>query len=66
MYYNTLKKSNVTNENNAITDFDHTSYDTLVFEGKNSMKLNDKNTMTYGAEWTTTNMRGTRFGLSAG
>lgn len=62
MYYNTLKKSNVTNENNAITDFDHTSYDTLVFEGKNSMKLNDKNTMTYGAEWTTTNMRGTRFG----
>lgn len=34
MYYNTLKKSNVTNENNAITDFDHTSYDTLVFEGK--------------------------------
>ena len=26
------------------------------------MKLNDKNTMTYGAEWTTTNMRGTRFG----
>lgn len=62
MYYNTLKKSNVTNENNAITDFDHTSYDTLVFEGKNSMKLNDKNTMTYGAEWSTTNMRGTRFG----
>ena len=62
MYYNTLKKSNVTNENNAITDFDHTSYDTLVFEGKNSMKLDNKNTMTYGAEWTTTNMRGTRFG----
>lgn len=62
MYYNTLKKNNVTNENNAVTDFDHTSYDALVFEGKNSMKLDDKNVMTYGAEWTTTNMRGTRFG----
>lgn len=62
MYYNTLKKNNVTNENSAITDFDNTSYDTFVIEGKNSMKLDDKNTMTYGAEWTTTEMRGTRFG----
>lgn len=62
MYYNMLKKNNVTNENSKITDFDNTSYDTLVFEGKNSMKIDDKNVMTYGAEWTTTNMRGTRFG----
>ena len=62
VYYNTLKKNNVTDENSRITDFDNTSYDTLVFEAKNSMKVDDKNILTYGAERTTTNMRGTRFG----
>lgn len=61
-YYNTLKKFNTSIENNALSDWDRSSYDTFVLEGKNSTKVDDKNTLTYGMEYTTTSMEGTRFG----
>lgn len=61
-YYNTLKKDNVTNENAKVTDWDYSSYDTFVVEGKDSIRMDDKNTLTFGAEYTKTGMKGTRFG----
>ncbi|MGM9583814.1 MAG: TonB-dependent receptor plug domain-containing protein, partial [Phascolarctobacterium sp.] len=62
VYYNTLKKANQTYENKVFKDFDNTSYDTLVVEGKDSIKLDERNTLTFGAEYTSTSMKGTRFG----
>lgn len=62
VYYNTLKKDNDTKENNTVTDWDYSAYDTFVVEGKDSIKMDDKNTLTFGAEYTQTSMKGTRFG----
>lgn len=61
-YYNTLKKTNVSTEKGKVSDWDYSSYDTFAVEGKNSMKLNESNTLTYGAEYNETGMKGTRFG----
>lgn len=61
-YYNTLKKDNVTRENSVVSDWDYSSYDTFVVEGKDSIRMDDKNTLTFGAEYTKTGMEGTRFG----
>ena len=61
-YYNELKKDQSTVENSEYTDWDTFSYDTFVIEAKNSQKLDDHNTLTYGAEYNITNMDGTRLG----
>lgn len=66
-YYNTLKKANQKRPSsnwNGIdwTDWDRSEYNTLVIEGKNSSKLTDQHTLTYGAEYSNLGNKGTRLG----
>lgn len=65
-YYNILKKEsrkvNYTAGYNGWADFDHMRYDNFVVEGKNSAKLSDKHTLTYGGEYRDIGARSTRIG----
>lgn len=64
-YYSRLGKESRAISSHAWNDFDHMKYDTLVVEAKNSMHMDDKNTLTYGAEWQKQSVRSTRMGAGA-
>lgn len=73
-YYSQLRKENHTNYTKlgdgtthtnlptgttSLIDFDKNNYKTFVIEGKDSYKANEKNTLTYGAEYKKNIMDGT-------
>ncbi|EGO64522.1 TonB-dependent receptor plug domain-containing protein [Acetonema longum] len=63
-YYNDLKKDNdmLSRADGSYVDFDRAEYNTWVVDGKNTMRLNEQHTLTYGGEYRTNEYRGTRLG----
>lgn len=64
-YFSELRKENTSHYINLNTntkkdvDFDQNNYKQLVIEGKDSYKMDDKNTLTWGAEYKKDTMDGT-------
>ena len=65
-YFNRLGKEGRTRTARAWNDFNHAKYSVWVNEAKNTYKMDDHNTLTYGAEYKTQKAGGTRIGSSKG
>ena len=69
-YFSELRKENTSHYINLDTnttkdvDFDQNNYKQLVVEGKDSYKMDDNNTLTWGAEYKKDTMDGTHLGNS--
>ncbi|HIU63646.1 MAG TPA: TonB-dependent receptor [Candidatus Avacidaminococcus intestinavium] len=68
-YYSLLKKESRQKNyipkylaNNYWADFDHMRYEKYVVEGKNSFKIDESHTLTYGGEYVKTQTESTRMG----
>jgi len=66
-YYNRLGKESkqLSTVTDKWTDFDHSKYDNWTLEGKNTVKVNGKHVLTYGAEYNWLGAGGTRLGAGA-
>lgn len=59
-YYNQLQKDFKQAKGDAWMDFDIAQYDSYAIEGKNTVKIDDKHRLTYGAEFRENRSYGTR------
>ncbi len=64
VYYNILHKDETTATQGTFSDFAFNAYDTFVVEGKNSVRLDTRHTLAYGAEYTLLGMKGSYLGGS--
>ena len=63
-YYNRLGKESRKKIPQSWQDFDHSKYNILTFEGKNTYRPNKQHTITYGAEYRKQKAGGTRLGAN--